>query len=192
MKKSWDFIVDGYVRLLLPLLICIIFIEKLLHILNPLIHQIKDKLHVTKWVGVLDVFLVSIVVLLVLGLLCGLLLKLKFVQKIIKGLENSVLRKIPLYNELKSLLTKNNVSISENYLPALIQDDDGFSLGYVTDQSAHFYTVVICDTSLHGGELKVLRKDLVKLLDISFYEFAKSIRSYGAKAAHFAEKVKDL
>ncbi len=190
MKNLWNFILDGYIRLLTPILIGVIVIEKLLHLLSPLIHQIREHLHVNRWVGSLDAFLVSVIVLLLLGLLSGLLLKSKFIVQKTKSIESGILRKIPMYNELKSLLgERTKQQETENYLPALLNDGSYYALGYITDQSDNFYTIVICDTSLHGGELRIVPKDSVKLLDISFFEFARRIRSYGTNAAHFAEEL---
>ncbi len=191
MKKLFNFILDGYVRLLFPLVVCFMVIEKVLHVLNPLIHQIKDKLHIQRLVGVFDIFLISLVVLLLVGLLAGLLLKSAYVSKKIKAIESSILRKIPVYNELKSLFDKNQTKKPDpdNYLPALLKEEERYALGYITDQSENYYTIVICDTSIHGGELRVVPKESVKLLDISYFDFSQRIKMYGSNLAHFAEEL---
>ncbi len=189
MKKLLDLLFDGYVKLLFPFVVCILLIGKILQILNPVIHFTKEKLHVSAWLGFLDVFVVSAVLLLVLGLLAGLLVKSKFVQHKTKWIEDTLLRKLPFYNELKSMLHRDTNDTDENnYHPALVRDGDFYSLGYVTGKSEKFYTVIICDTNLQGGELRIVPKDLVRLLNISFFEFSRRIRQYGANVADFAEE----
>jgi uncharacterized membrane protein len=189
MKKFINLVLDGYLKLLFPLLVCIILLGKLLQILNPVVHFLKDKLHITKLVGFLDVFLISLVLLLLIGLLAGLLIKSNFIQQKTKWLEDTLLRKLPFYNELKSMLHRDSNDADENnYRPALVKEGDSFSLGYVTGKSKGFYTVIICDTNLQGGELRIVPKELVKLLDISFFEFSRRIRQYGANIADFAEE----
>ncbi len=189
MKKLIDLIFDGYVKVLFPIVVCIFLLEKLLKIIHPVTIFVREKLHTSRILGVLDAFLISTLILIILGLLAGLLVKSQFVRSKTKWFEDTLLRKIPFYNELKSLLHRDtNEADENNYHPALVKDGDFYLLGYVTGKSERFYTVVICDTNLQGGELRVVSKDLVKLLNISFFEFSRRIRQYGANVAYFAEE----
>lgn len=188
MKKFINIVLNGYIGLLFPLVICIILIEKLLHLISPLISFIEDKLHVTHILGVIGIILISALLLILLGYLAGILFKSRAVKKKIETLENKFLEKIPLYNILKTVLDKEiNPEKSNSFKPALIKEKDFFLLGFVTSESENYYTVNICEGGAISGRIEIVPKDVVRFLDISFIDFMKKIKQYGINSAQFAE-----
>ncbi len=189
MKKIINTIINGYMGLLFPLIMTIILLEKLHHLIYPLVETIENKLHISRILGVLGIILISAVVMILLGYLSGLLIKSSFVKKEVEKFEDKILGKIPLYNLLKSLFGTGVGSKDSNvFRPALLMDEKSFSLCYVTSESANFYTLYISEGGLSGGELRIVPKNIVRLLDINLAEFTRLVKQYGVNSAQYAEQ----
>ena len=191
MKKIFNTILNGYLSILFPLIVIIILLEKLHHYIYPLVQLIESKLHVSRLIGVFGIILTSALLMLLLGYLCGLLLKSKKVKKMMSGLEDDVLSKIPMYNLVKSVfITEANIEGEEHFRPALLVDDKSYSLCYVTNESDNFYTVYVSEGGLSGGEIRIVPKNMVKLLNIGLAEFTRLVKQYGIDSARLAEHIK--
>ncbi len=190
MKKFLVTIVNGYLGILFPLIMTIILLEKLHHLLSPLILFIENRLHISRILGVVGIIFISAILMILLGYLAGLLIKSPLVKKQVEKFEDTVLRKIPIYNLIKSIFgTSVGIKNTDNFLPALLSDgDESYSLCYVTNESNEFYTVYISEGGLSGGELRIVPKKLVKVLDIHLGEFTRLIKQYGVNSAYLAEK----
>ncbi len=190
MKKFFSSVINGYLGLLFPLIVTIILLEKLHHIIYPVVQAIEDKLHITRMLGVIGIILISAVIMILMGYLCGLLIKASFVKKLISKLEDNILTKIPAYNLIKEFFdTEAGVNDMDNFRPALLIDEKSYSLCYVTNESDNFYTVYVSEGGLSGGEVRIVPKDTVKLLDIGLAEFTRLVKQYGIDSAKLAEKV---
>ncbi len=190
MKKILNSIVSGYVGLLFPLVVSIILLEKLHHLLLPLNHWIESTFHISRWLGVFNVMVISVLLLLLLGYLCGLLIRSTFVKKHIRLYEEKVLSRIPIYNLIKSVLyTESGMSSDNNFRPALLVEEDMYSLCYVTNESEHFYTVYVSEGGLSGGNIQIVPKGKVKILTISLPEFTRLVKQYGVDSARLAEQI---
>ncbi len=190
MKKILGIIVGGYVGLLFPVAISIILLEKLHHLLLPLNHWIESTFHISRLVGVFNVLLISVLILLLLGYLCGLLIRSEFVKKQMKKYEEGVLARIPVYNLIKSVLyTESGISSDDNFRPALLEEGDLYSLCYVTNESEHFYAVYVSEGGLSGGNIQLVPKDKVKILNIGLPEFTRLVKQYGVNSAQLAERI---
>ncbi len=187
MKRIFNTIINGYMGLLFPLIMTIILLEKLHHLISPLVMGIESKLHISRMLGVVGVILISALIMLLLGFLCGLLIKSSWVKKQIKKYEENVLEKIPIYNLLKSLFGSGTQKNKNDFRPALLSDGTSFSLCYVTGECNDFYTVFICDGGLGGGELRLVPNKDVRLLDMHLSEFTRLIKQYGVGSANYAE-----
>ncbi len=192
MKKFLTTIFNGYLSLLFPLIVTIILLEKLHHLIRPVVDRIGEHLHITRILGVLGVILISVMIMILLGYLAGLLVKSTFVKNKITKFETAVLDKIPAYNLFKSIFgTEVGIKGSDNFLPALLSDGDsqGFSFCYVTNESPDFYTVYVCEGGLSGGELRIVPKKAVKLLDITLTEFTRLVKQYGVGSSHITKLI---
>ncbi len=189
MKKFFATTINGYIGILFPLIVTIILLEKLHHIISPLVHSIEARLHISRLLGVLGVLLISALIMILLGYLCGLLIKSPWIQKQVRKFESGVLEKIPVYNLAKSLFgTEAGIKSENNFRPALLKDGDAFSLCYVTSESADFYTLYVSEGGLSGGELRIVPKSSVQLLNIRLPEFTRLIKQYGIGSAQYAEQ----
>ncbi len=189
MKKILATIVSGYMGLLFPLVMTIILLEKLHHLIYPVVEAIENKLHISRVLGVMGIILISVVFMIFLGYLSGLLIKTPFIKKEVSRFEEAILGKIPLYNLLKSVFgTQVGVEDKNVFRPALLTDEKSFSLCYVTSESENFYTLYVSEGGLSGGELKIVPKDTVRLLNIGLAEFTRLIKQYGVNSAQYAEQ----
>lgn len=189
MKKILNIIIGGYVGLLFPAVVSIILLQKLHHLLLPLNHWIESTFHISHLFGVFNVMVISILLLLLLGYLCGLLIRSEFVKKHIKLYEEKVLSRIPIYNLIKSVLyTESGISSDNNFRPALLKEEDILTLCYITNESEHYYTLYVSEGGLSGGNIQIVPKDKVKILNISLPEFTRLIKQYGVDSAHLAEQ----
>ncbi len=190
MKKFFLTVVNGYLGLLFPLIVSIILLEKFHKMIYPAVLFIENKLHITRMVGVLGVVLISAALMILLGYLCGLLIKSSFVKKSINKLEDNVLSKIPMYNLVKQIFsTEVGIKNGNNFLPALLIDGNSYSLCYVTNESQSFYTVYVSEGGLSGGEIRIVPKNTIKLLNIGLAEFTRLIKQYGINSAYIVEKL---
>ncbi len=188
MKKFVSTIVNGYMGLLFPLIMTIILLEKMHHLISPLVVGIENKLHISKIAGVFNLILISALIMLLLGYLAGILIKSPFIKKQIEKFESKILSKIPIYNLIKSVLgTEIGVKGNNNFRPALLQDGASFSLCYVTSESDSFFSVFISEGGLSGGELRIVPKDNIRLLKVGLNEFTKIIKQYGVNSAQYGE-----
>ncbi len=190
MKKIVNVIVNGYLGLLFPLIVSIILLEKLHHLLLPVTHWVESQLHISRLLGVLNVLVISILLMLLLGYLCGCLLGSAFVKRQVEKYERNVLSKIPVYNLIKSVVSSQVGTASKaNFRPALLLDEEGFALCYVTSESERFYGLCLIGGGLNGGDVKIVRKEKIRLLDVSVAEFSRLIKQYGIDSAELAEKL---
>ncbi len=191
MKSFFGTIINGYLLLLFPLVMTIFLLEKLHHILLPLVQFIEKNLHVSRILGVFGVIIISAVLMLLLGYLCGILVKSPFIRKEIGKFEEMVLLKIPIYNLLKSVFDSGiGTRQSEKFLPALLSDgDQSYSLCYVTNQSGNFYTVYVCEGGLNGGELRIVPQKFIKVLDMKLVDFTRLVKQYGVNSACLVEQL---
>ncbi len=189
MKKLFNKICNGYLGLLFPLIVSFILLEKLHNLLLPVTHWVESQLHITRLLGVMGVFVISIFLMLLLGYLCGLLLGSPYVKRQMEKYESSVLSKIPMYNLIKTVFgSQTGVESQSHFHPALLYNDDGFSLCYVTSETEQHYAVCLVRGGLNGGEVKIVLKEKVRLLNISLPEFSRLIKQYGINAAVLVEK----
>ncbi len=190
MKKILNIVVGGYIGLIFPAVVSVILIEKLHHLMLPLNHWIEATFHISRMAGVFNVMVISVMLLLLLGYLCGLLIRSAFVKKQIKRYEEKVLSRIPIYNLVKSVLyTESGASSDNNFRPALLVEDEIYSLCYITNESEHFYTVYVSEGGLSGGNIQIVPKEKVKILQISLPEFTRLVKQYGVDSARLAEQV---
>ncbi len=189
MKKLLNIICNGYLGLLFPLIVSVILLEKLHNLLLPVTHWVESQLHVTRLLGVLGFFVISILLMLLLGYLCGLLLGSPLVKRQIEKYENNVLSKIPVYNLIKTVLgSQVGVRSEDNFRPALLYEEEGFSLCYVTSESERYYAICVLSGGLSGGDVKIVLKTKIRLLNISLPEFTRLVKQYGINAAILAER----
>lgn len=188
MKKVFGIIFSGYLSLLFPLIVSIILLEKLHHLLFPVTQWIEGHLHVSRLLGVLGVILISVLLMLLLGYLCGLLIRSAYLKRQIEKYEDKFLSRIPMYNLVKSVLyTESDIGSEKKFRPALLREDEAFSLCYVTSESENYYTVYVSEGGLSGGELQIVPKHRVKILTISLPEFTRLVKQYGINSALLAE-----
>ncbi len=188
MKKILNTILNGYLGLLFPLIMTIILLQKLHHLIYPLVLTIENKLHISRALGALGIIFISAFIMIILGYFAGLLIKSPFIKKEVGKFEETVLSKIPMYNLIKSLFgTEIGIKGKDNFRPALLADEQSFSLCYVTSESDEYYTVYVSEGGLSGGELKIVPKNRVRLLDIGLNEFTRLIKQYGVNSAQYAE-----
>ncbi len=188
MKKFISTIINGYIGLMFPLIVTVILLQKLHHLIYPLVLNIEEKLHISRFLGVISIVVISAVLMIFIGYLAGLLIKTPFVKKLVEKFENEILSKIPIYNLLKSLIdTEIGAKGNNKFLPALLKDGDSFSLCYVTSESEDYFSVFISEGGLSGGELRIVPKDTVRLLNVGLNEFTRIIKQYGVNSAQYAE-----
>ncbi len=188
MKKLISKICNGYLGLLFPLIVSIILLEKLHHLLLPVTHWVESQLHITRLLGMLGILLISILLMLLLGYLAGWLLGSSFVKRQVERYENGILSKIPMYNLLKSLLgTQTGLREDDNFRPGLLQEEEALTLCYVTSESEHYYTICLANGGLNGGDVRIVLKGKVSLLDMSLPEFTRLVKQYGIHSAMLAE-----
>ncbi len=188
MKKILNTVINGYMGILFPLIMTVILLEKLHHMISPLVQRIEDKVQITRTLGVVGIIVISAVIMILLGLICGLIVKSPYVKKQIEKFEDKVLSKIPIYTLLKSIFNSElGIKGKEHFRPALLQDGDSFSLCYVTSESQDYYTIFMTDGGLGGGELRIVPKNAVRILKVGLNEFTRIIKQYGVNSAQYAE-----
>ncbi len=190
MKAIIPLLLKGYAGLLLPLLVVFILLEKLAHLLHPVVQALESKLHLKSLFGVAAISIISIILMLILGVVAGWIIKAPFVRRWVEKLENNFLRRIPMYNLLKSVaVEETGESSSQKWQPALLHNEGVFSLCKIIDESEHFYTIIQGAVTLHSaGEVKVVPKNIVVKLNISILELDKYEKVHGRNYAALVEK----
>lgn len=197
MKKLGTFIkvtIAGGVVFLIPLGVVIIILSKLFNFLQPLSTALGQKLPITKIAGVGIATLISIIVLFLISFIAGLLIKTKFAQRMIRGLEDHVLIYIPGYSALKALSTNVlNKEGTNKWKPASVFIDDNELICFVIDESENYCTVFMPSApSPSSGVVGAREKSKVKYLPLTVNETFLLIRQYGKGAAKEIEKLKPV
>ncbi len=190
MKSLIQLLFKGYAGMLLPLLVVFILLEKLAHLLRPAVHTLESKLQLKSLLGVAAVSVISIALMLAMGVVAGLIMKSPLVRRWMEGFENVFLRRIPIYNLLKTMaLEQTGEASSQAWQPALLHNEGVYSLCKIIDESERFYTVLQGAVTLHAtGEVKVVPKNLVVKLSMSMLEFDKYEKVHAKNYATLVEK----
>jgi Uncharacterized conserved protein len=197
MKKLATFIkvtIAGGILFLIPLGVLIIILSKIFNLLQPVSAALARRLPFSNIAGIGIATLITILLLFVICFIAGLFIKTKFVQGIIKWLEDRVLVYIPGYSSLKALTT--NVLTKEGtnqWRPASVFIDDNELICFVIDESENYCTVFLPSApSPSSGTVGAREKSKVKYLPLTVNETFLLIRQYGKGAASQIEKLKPV
>jgi uncharacterized membrane protein len=197
MKRLATFIkvtIAGGILFLIPLGVLIIILSKIFNILQPISSALSRRLPFSNIAGVGIATLITILFLFVICFIGGLFIKTKFIQSIIKWLEDRVLVYIPGYSSLKALtthaLTQEGTS---KWKPASVFIDDNELICFVIDESENYCTVFMPSApSPSSGAVAAREKSKVTYLPLTVNETFLLIRQYGKGAASQIEKLKPV
>ncbi len=191
MKKLSRIIASGFIGFWIPILIILLLFEKMFHVIHKAIIPFETHLPVLHFFGITSLVILVVLLMLVLCFLGGLLIRLNYIRKEIKTVENTILNRIPGYSTFK-VMFDNETQLQENitwHAVLVAEEEDHYTLGYTTYSSEHYYVVHRVTTpSIMDTELFIIPKRRVILLNISSQEFMQHVKRV-KNTAELVEKV---
>ena len=195
MKKLTTFIkatIAGGILFLIPLGVVVLVLSKVFGVIEPFSEVLVKRWPITKVAGVGIASITSIILLLLICLIAGLFIKTRFVQRVIRLLEDHVLIYIPGYSSIKAIssnvLTKEG---TDKWKPASVFIDDNELICFVIDESENYCTVFMPSApSPSSGAVGAREKSKVTYLPLTVNEAFLMIRQYGKGAGSLIEKLK--
>jgi len=168
---------------LLPLLFLIIIIKELLGLLIGLATPIADLFPHDMIDSIPEVNALAVLLILGTSLAVGILALVPGTAAVGRQMELRLLEKIPVYQPLKTLLhALLGSDESQSFKPALIVRDGGeLEPAYIVEDTGRPRLVVLVPWTPNSfaGSLKLVPRDRVHQLDLTFDEFSLSIGHYG-------------
>ena len=170
--------------IVMPLLFLLIVIEELVVLLITLATPIADALFTEEFIERFpSVELLAFLLIAGASLLLGILALVPPVAAIGRWFETRLLEKIPVYTPLKAFLyALLGSEQSQAFKPAFVHHEDGsLEPAYVVEDTGRDRVIVLIPWSptSFAGSLKLLPRESVHLVDLSFDEFSLKVSHFG-------------
>ncbi len=169
---------------LIPLVLLWITLRELVELLVAFAMPIADALPVNALDWVQNPSLVAPVLIVFIAVFLGAMAMIPGVQKAGAFVERKTLGNLPLYRMIKTFVTAFlEVEDAESFRPALIIDDEGGAEPcYLIDDIGNQPNVVVLvpwSPASFAGSVRLVPRQRIKRLDITFDEFSLSLANFG-------------
>ena len=182
LKFLKDTIFNGLL-IVLPLLFLIIIIKEFVELLIGLATPIADLFPPDLIENIPETEILAAVLIVLASLLIGICALLPPLASLGQWFEDKVLDKIPVYRPLKTLLhALLGSEQSEAFKPAfLMHEDDVLEPVYIVEDTGRPRVVVLVPwtPASFAGSMRIVPRDRVHPVDLSFDEFSLSIAHFG-------------
>jgi hypothetical protein len=116
-----------------------------------------------------------------LTLIAGVWIEMKKVKTIIPFLEDKLLILIPGYTLLKSRVNEVLGDLDSNCKSVLVGENDEWKFGIEIERNENGYSMVFFPDppDAKSGELKMIKSDLIKIIDVPLSNMTTLIKKYG-------------
>lgn len=182
--KIWTLVLKGLLLFMLPLIMVVFILEKAFSIIQKLIHPIESHLPQEGIFGIGMLSLLSIVILFFITLLAGVWIEKKKVKTIIPFLEDKLLVLIPGYTLLKSRVNEVIGDLDSKCKSVLVGENDQWKFGIEIERNENGYSMVFFPDppDAKSGELKMIKSDSIKIIDVPMSSLTNLIKKYGLGA----------
>jgi len=180
--KIWTLVLKGLLLFMLPLILVVIILEKAFFIIQKLIHPITTHLPQEGIFGAGMLPLLAIVILFFITISAGVWIEKKKVKTIIPFLEDKLLVLIPGYTLLKSRVNEVFGDLDSNCKSVLVGENDQWKFGIEIERNENGYSMVFFPDppDAKSGELKMIKSDSIKILEVSMSSLSTVIKKYGS------------
>jgi uncharacterized membrane protein len=179
----------GGILFLLPVVLLTIIFSKAHEVIMKIIKPLDQVLPETI-LGFHGSRLVALLLLIFVCFISGLLFMSPRVKRWIGTLEDSVLSYLPGYTLLKSIAADAVGGEAENKMtPVLVRSEDEWNIGFLVEEEDGLCTVFLPEAPRHdSGEVKIVRADAVRKIDVSANKLSLSLKSFGKGALHWTKQ----
>ena len=169
---------------LIPLVLLWLTIRELAELLVAFAEPVADAFPAGTFDCVRNPQLVAPILIILFAILLGMLASVPVIRKAGAALERNTLGHLPLYRMIKTFVTAFlEVEDASSFRPALIIDDEGGAepCYVIEDIQEHPNVVVLVPWSpaSFAGSVRLVPRDRVKRINITFDEFSLSLANFG-------------
>jgi len=182
----WKFVktaLFGGLGILLPILLLVIVLKEFVELLIALATPIADLLPQKLIDSIPQTEVLAALLIVAASLILGLLSMIPFARTAGEAFEQKILSKVPVYLPLKSLLLALLGSEqAERFQPAFVGNDDGcMEPCYIVEDVGRPRLLVLVPwtPASFAGSLKLIPRERVHPIDLTFDEFSLAIGHFG-------------
>ncbi|SFT48237.1 Uncharacterized membrane protein [Algoriphagus locisalis] len=185
--------IKGGIFFLFPIVIILLFFEKIIHILQPLATKISAGIGLENSAWDFP-YIIAIIIILLFCFLAGTVAKLGAGKWMVGWIEDHILTLFPGYQLMKNTLQANAGLESDKEFPVVFVPIDGWMIAFHVDTLANGNIVVFVPSapSTWEGNVVVFEKDKVKASNLSQKDATQLMRRLGVGAAEIFAKHKEL
>ncbi len=181
---------------LIPLVLLWITLRELAELLVAFAEVIVDFLPEGAFDWVMNPALVAPILIVVIAVVLGLLAKVTLIRNAAAAVEQNTLGHLPLYRMIKTFVTAFlELEEEASFRPALIVDDEGGAEPcYVIEDDGEGPTIVVLvpwSPASFAGSIKLVPRQRIKRLDVTFDEFSLSLANFGLGMESLVRRRKD-
>ncbi|WP_339865465.1 DUF502 domain-containing protein [uncultured Algoriphagus sp.] len=176
--------IKGGIFFLFPIVLILIFFEKIIHILQPVASKISTALGLES--SALDFpYIIAILIILIFCFLAGTVAKLGAGKWMVGWIEDHILTLFPGYQLMKNTLQSNAGLESDKEFPVVFVPIDGWMIAFKVDTLANGDIVVFVPSAPNTweGNVIVFEKDKVKESKLTQKDATQIMRRLGVGSA---------
>jgi uncharacterized membrane protein len=181
--------IKGGIFFLFPIVLIIIFFEKIIHILKPFAGKVSSSLGLE--ISLFDVpYFISIIIILLLCFIGGTIAKLGAGKWMVAWIEDHILTLFPGYQLMKNTLQSNVGLKSDKDFPVVLVPIDGWMIAFHVDTLSTGQLVVFVPSAPNTweGNVVVFEKEQIKTCNLSQKEAMQIIRRLGVGSSDILTK----
>lgn len=193
MKKVFELfsqLIKGGIFFLFPIILVIIFLEKALHMLQPVAKFISEK---GGWhFGISEnAYLFSILILVFLFLISGYIASQGVGKKMINWIEENILTLFPGYQLMKNTLQNTAGLSTDNDYPVVLAPIDGWMLGFQVDTLSNGDLVIFIPSAPNTweGSVVIFEKEKIRATNLSQKDVQKIMRQLGVNSKNLLDYI---
>jgi uncharacterized membrane protein len=170
---------------LIPIVVLMIIIAKALEYANKILHALTAHISAASELSAMAATALSIFVVALLCFLAGLVAHSITAQRFVRGLESSVLSKVPAYEYLKQeSASALGVATMTEQPVVLVETDVGWQIGVQTETARGGFVTVFLPGALnpHSGGVYFVPGDRIRSAEVKLVDALNSMRRCGMGA----------
>ncbi|MDO6758577.1 hypothetical protein Q4566_00075 [Tamlana sp. 2_MG-2023] len=185
MKKSGGIVKSffaGIFFVVVPAIIVIVLFSKALHLLMPLTHKITEALDLKSIFGSAAVLIVGIVIVLLIGVLCGYFLLNGFLKQWSNSFEERLFYFLPSFQIMKYRFVEEEAYKKQKFWePILLKEDTFYRVAFITDRNQpNIIAIYIPDApKMDAGEVRYFAADACEYVPITMKQAMNSLHHFG-------------
>jgi uncharacterized membrane protein len=181
--------IKGGIFLLFPLVLMIVFLEKIIQILEPVATMISNSLNLESTMFNVP-YVITIIIILVLCFIAGIVAKFGAGKFILKWIEEHILSLFPGYQLMKNTLQDTAGLKSDKDFPVVLVPIDGWMIGFKVDTLPNGDIVVFVPAAPNTweGNVVIFEKEQIKESKLTQKDATLIMRRLGIGSRELFEK----